>query len=259
MDDLESRVATTLVAVRDRAPETPASLAGTVHRAVRRRRRRRAALAGGGLAAALIGLVAVVPLTSQSGDSRDGETERPATTSTRTHVGVLPDGTRYELRIPARLDIGTVEGISGVPVWATGTAAGDAVGVTRYSRVDMLPPDERVDETTVVGQRLIAPAGSWALVIDLYTWSIGRKAELETIEAREQDGLIVLDLPASLRFAELLELPSAIEVSYSQLRVVRGCRAPGVCSADRQVMVESYDPTLDLSGVQVRTLGLPAR
>jgi len=173
-----------------------------------------------------------------------------------TVVGVLPDGTRYELLVPARMEPVEVQGIGGVPIWTDGPAdlVGDAVGVTTFGRFD-LPTDPVVAKgTSIVDGRLIARAGRWALVIDLYPHSVGREADLLLIVAREQDGLIVIDFPPSLRFATAEELPAELDVTYASFHVMRGCSEEWRCSPDRQIMVVPVDPSIDLSGVEVRTL-----
>lgn len=176
-------------------------------------------------------------------------------------TGVLPDGTRYELRIPAGLDVNSVEDVGAGIVWASGSAdeVGNAVGVIRFARADsslQVAPGT----TAVIDNRLIAHGGVWAMIIDLYGLSAGREVDLERIGAREQDGLIVLDLPNSLRFAETGELPLEMEVTYRDLRVVRGCSELGRCSPDRRIMVVPVSPqdgpnsSVNLGDVEVRIL-----
>jgi hypothetical protein len=106
---------------------------------------------------------------------------------TKTVVGTLPDGTRYALRVPARLEVDEVEGVAAVPVWADGPS--EAVGVRNFVFTKSLPSDTAFENTAIVDDRLIVPAGSWALVVDLYDHSIGREADLEMIQAREGSGL----------------------------------------------------------------------
>jgi hypothetical protein len=74
------------------------------------------------------------------------------------------------------------------------------------------------------------------------------------IQARAQDGLIVIDLPPSLRFPELDELPRQIEVKYATVSVVRGCEVDAVCSPDGQIMVRPTEARVDLTGLEVRVL-----
>jgi len=53
-------------------------------------------------------------------------------------VGVLPDGTRYELRHPPSLTVGEAEDVDAVPVWVNwppGLSA--AAGVTNFYRADI--------------------------------------------------------------------------------------------------------------------------
>jgi len=173
-----------------------------------------------------------------------------------TVVGVLPDGTRYELVVPAWMEPVEAVGISGAPIWtdARGIPGDAVVGATNFGRFDQ--PTDRVvaTGTSIVDGRLFARAGAWAMVIDLYAGSAGREAELELIEAREQDGLIVIDLPPSLRFATTEELPISTGVSYRWFDVVRGCSAEWQCSPDRQLMLVPTDPRPDLSEVRLRTL-----
>jgi hypothetical protein len=182
-------------------------------------------------------------------------------------VGVLPDGTRYELSLPAGLEIGDVQEVDVVPVWADGPdGVFGAVGVTRFYRTDAYGPPEPSPTVPPLGRarlvdgRLTVRAGRWAMEIDLYDYSVGFEAELELIEAQAQDGLIVIDLPPSLRFPAPDELPRQIEVVYARLRVVRGCSVEGKCSADGQIMVTpittgpSEVETIDVSGIGVRVL-----
>jgi hypothetical protein len=183
-------------------------------------------------------------------------------------VGVLPDGTRYELSLPSGLEIGEVQEVDVVPVWADGTdGLLGAVGVTSFYRTDAYgwpepsPTAPPLGRASVVDGRLTVRAGMWAMQIDLYDYSIGYEAELEQIEARAQDGLIVIDLPPSLRFPEPNELPRQIEVVYAKLRVVRGCSEEGRCSPDGQIMVTPIMrvppdvDTIDVSAVGVRVVG----
>lgn len=134
--------------------------------------------------------------------------------SFRRVVGVLPDGTRYELIVPGGTEVGDVEGIAAVPVWAEGPQAGNALGATRF---DSESP-ARITRTTVEGAeeygRLFVPAGTWTMVIDLYHYSLGRESELEMIVARDGNGLPVIDLPASIRWAEPGELPAEMVITY---------------------------------------------
>ena len=89
-------------------------------------------------------------------------------------------------------------------------------------------------------------AGRWVMKITLEGCSVGREADLEMIRAWEQDGLIVLDVSASLRFPEPGRLPRSVEVTYANVRVVRGCAfdIDAVCSPDGQIMVRptEYGP-----------------
>ena len=180
-------------------------------------------------------------------------------------VGVLPDGTRYELRLPGGTGVGEVEGISAVVVWADGPMAGSAVGVTTFSSSDLydaLPVGRAVVRS---GERgMVARAGRWAMLIGLDDYSMARRAELELIRVRERDGLIAVELPPSMRFGEPGELPVQMEVSYRHLRVTRSagrtCAPYGKCSANGQVMVVATgegvdtDTDADLSGIRVRVL-----
>jgi hypothetical protein len=175
-------------------------------------------------------------------------------------VGVLPDGTRYELRIPSGVDIGEVEGINAVVVWAEGESAGNPIGVTRFSRQPAsCGGAESVTQTSVCDGRLVVPTSSWTMVVDVHDYS-GREPLLETIKARTQDGMIVLELPAAFRFPEVGELPTEMQVSYGTIRVVRGCSGAGTCSPDGRVRVVAVGSGTDtaydeqLSGVRVRTL-----
>jgi hypothetical protein len=103
-------------------------------------------------------------------------------------IGTLPDGTRDELRVPAGYEIGGVEGVDGVAVWTDGPAPGRAIGITRFSRIDLLPPQTARDRVTVSNGRLVAPAGEWAMEVELYEHSMSRTAELEKIQAHETTG-----------------------------------------------------------------------
>ena len=151
-----------------------------------------------------------------------------------------------------------------MPVWADRPdGVFGAVGVTRFYRTDAYgwpgpsPTAQPLGRASVVDGRLTIRAGFWAMEIDLYDYSVGFESELELIEARAQDGLIVIDLPPSLRFPAPDELPRQIEVVYAKLRVVRGCSVDGKCSADGQIMVTPIAtvPTeveiIDVSGVGV--------
>lgn len=173
--------------------------------------------------------------------------------ATKTVVGTLPDGTRYELRVPAGLEVDEVEGVAAVPVWADGPS--EAVGVSNFVFTKSLPSDTAFENTTIVDDRLIVPAGSWALVVDLYDHSIGREADLAMIQAREESGLPVLELPPSLRFPQPNELPVEMEVMYRDIRVVRGCARHGLCSPNGEFMVVPIESDTDLSGVQIGTPG----
>lgn len=176
-------------------------------------------------------------------------------------VGVLPDGTRYELRVPWGTEIGKAEYIGGVVVWAKGHNAGTPIGVTRFSR---RPPTcsgiRDVAKSTVCDGRLVVPTKSWSMVVDLYDYSVDRGPILEMIQARRQDGLIVLELPEALRFSGVRELPVEMEVRYSSIRVVRGCVGGGKCSADGRVSVVAVgngvdsSPDTDVSGIRIRSL-----
>ena len=167
--------------------------------------------------------------------------------ATTTVDGVLPDGTAYELHAPPGFEIGEVEGIGGVLVWTDQAQdlAGQAVGETRFRPARS---DEAEDRPTVVDGQLVVPAGSWQMVVDLYDHSIGNEAELTMIEGRQRNGLPVLQLPASLRFARPGELPVELEVMYRHTRVVKGCADYGSCSPDSQIMVA---PTGDDAGAEL--------
>jgi hypothetical protein len=84
--------------------------------------------------------------------------------------------------------------------------------------------------------------------------SLQREADLRMITAVESYGLIVVDLPASLRFAEPGELPSEMEITYRTLRVRKGCRGAEICSVDGLIGVVPIDNSVDLSGVGVRSV-----
>lgn len=175
-------------------------------------------------------------------------------------MGILPDGTPYEILAPEGFEIGAADGISAVPVWVDGGRAGEAVGVTRFSYIESLPPNTATDRTTIdttMGDRLIVPSGSWAMVISLNDYSVRRQADLEMIDAREQDGLIVIDLPAGLQWAEPSELPVEMAVHYREISVVRGCNAGGSCSPDGQIMVQPVEANADVSDVRVRIIDEP--
>ena len=177
-------------------------------------------------------------------------------------VGTLPDGTRYELRLPATMDAGEVQAVDAVPVWvAWPPGLSGAVGATNFYRTDsngpgMPTPDTSPGRASVTDGRLTVWAGRWVMEITLYDYSVGREADLEMIRAREQDGLIVLDLPAGLRFPEPDQLPRSIEVTYANVRVIRGCAIDidAVCSPDGQIMVRPTEEGADLTGVEVRVL-----
>jgi len=173
----------------------------------------------------------------------------------RSTVGVLPDGTRYELHLPGGRTLGEVEGIGAVPVWADGREAGRAVGVTRFHRTDMLAPNSAAaDRTEILAGQLIVPGGEWAMTVDPYPYSLRRQDDLEMIKARSQHGLLVLDLPASMRLPRPGELPVHTSVDYRDLSVVRGCSDVGRCSPDGKIMVVPAQESTDLSGVKIRTL-----
>lgn len=174
--------------------------------------------------------------------------------SFKSVVGVLPDGTLYELLIPGGIEVGNVEAISAVPVWADGPQAGAALGVPRFTRSEGQGPFTR---TTVEGTeefgRLFVPAGTWTMVVDLYDYSLGREPELETIVGRDWGGLPVIDLPSSVRWPDPGELPQELAVAYRHFRVVRGCTDIGKCSPDGQVMVVATGGLdADLSSIRVR-------
>lgn len=86
-----------------------------------------------------------------------------------TVVGVLPDGTRYELRHPPGLTIGEVEGVDAVPVWVNWPPGlSYVVGVTNFYRADTdglgLPtPEATAGQARVVDGQLTVRAGrgSW--------------------------------------------------------------------------------------------------
>ena len=179
-------------------------------------------------------------------------------------VGTLPDGTRYELLLPATVAAGEVQGVDAVPVWvAWPPGLSNVVGVTNFDRtypdgLGMPTPDTSPGRAIVTDGLLTVWAGRWVMKITLEDYSVGREADLEMIRAWEQDGLIVLDLPASLRFPEPDELPRSIEVTYANIRVVRRCAIDidAVCSPDGQIMVRptEYGAGADLTGVEVRVL-----
>jgi hypothetical protein len=177
-----------------------------------------------------------------------------------TVVGVLPDGTRYELRHPPGLTIGEVEGVDAVPVWVNWPPGlSYVVGVTNFYRTDTdglgpPTPEATAGQATVVDGQLTVRAGIWVMEITLYDHSVGREPDLEMIQARAQDGLIVIDLPPSLRFQEDDELPRQIEVKYATVSVVRGCEVDAVCSPDGQIMVRPTEARVDLTGLEVRVL-----
>jgi hypothetical protein len=186
-----------------------------------------------------------------------GACGQPDDDDIRTRViGVLPNGTRYELLVPPSIDISEVQGISAVPVWADGPpgVVGYAVGVTNFFSPRLSSSDPPVQPARVTDGRFTVRAGSWGMEIMLHEYSLGREDELEKIQAREQDGLIVIELPPSLRFPELDELPVEISVIHSHVEVVRGCRDSGRCSPDGLVMVRSRELGLDLTGAEVRVL-----
>ncbi len=177
-------------------------------------------------------------------------------------VGTLPDGTRYELRLPTTMDAGEVQAVDAVPIWvAWPPGSSGAVGVTNFYRTDShgpaIPtPDTSAGRASVTDGLLTVRAGRWVMEITLYDYSVGREADLEMILAWEQDELIVLDLPASLRFPEPDQLPRSIEVTYANVRVVRGCAIDigAVCSPDGQIMVRPTEEGTDLTGVEVRVI-----
>jgi len=172
---------------------------------------------------------------------------------TKTVVGTLPDGTRYALRVPARLEVDEVDGVAAVPVWADGPS--EAVGVRNFVFTKSLPSDTAFENTTIVDDRLIVPAGSWALVRDLYDHSIGREADLAMLQAREESGLPVLELPPSLRFPQPNELPVEMEVMYRDIRVVQGCARHGLCSPNGEFMVVPIESDTDLSACRLALQG----
>lgn len=109
--------------------------------------------------------------------------------------------------------------------------------------------------------RVFAPAGTWALVIDLFDYSLGHEAEFEMIQGRERDGLPVIDLPPSLRWAGPTDrLMGEMEVQYGGLRIVAGCGEFGRCSPDGRITVvatgdgSDTDPDADLSEIRVRVI-----
>lgn len=180
-------------------------------------------------------------------------------------VGVLPDGTRFELLVSSGTEIGEVEGVFGALVWADGPSAGQPIGSTGFTYTDGaayqgLPKDRTTVEGAEEWGRLFVPAGVWAMVIDLADWSRGRESELQLVEAREHADLPVISLPPSMRWAEPGELPVRMSVSYQKFAVVRGCADYGKCSPDGRIMVLAYgedsetDTDAGLSDVRVRVI-----
>jgi len=182
-------------------------------------------------------------------------------------VGVLPNGLRYELVVPAGTEVGEVEGVFALPIfWADGPTDGLHVGrswfyLSMWGEREGLP----LDRTTVSGgdlsARVFAPAGAWAMLIELSDHSLGRRTEFELIEGREQDGLPVFELPPSLRWAGPGDsYKGGMEVSYGSFRIVSGCGEYGKCSPDGQVMVVAFgehsdtDPDADLSRIRIRVI-----
>jgi hypothetical protein len=182
-------------------------------------------------------------------------------------IGVLPDGIRYELVVPAGTEVGEVEGVFTLPIfWADGPTAGLHVGSSRlnysmWGEREGMPLDRTTISDGDLYARVFAPAGTWAMVIDLFEHSWVRSAEFELIEGREQDGLPVFDLPPSLRWAGPGDsYIGRMEVSYGSFRIVGGCGEYGKCSPDGQVMVVAMgehsdtDPEADLSRIRIRVI-----
>jgi hypothetical protein len=88
-----------------------------------------------------------------------------------TVVGVLPNGTRYELRAPPAIDLSVVQGISAVPVWASGPpgVAGKAVGVTNSLYQELSPSDSPNEPARVTDGRFTVRAGPWIMGAALAT------------------------------------------------------------------------------------------
>jgi hypothetical protein len=182
-------------------------------------------------------------------------------------IGVLPDGIRYELVVPAGTEVGEVEGVSTLPMfWADGPTDGLHVGrswfnFSMWGEREGLPLDRTTVSRGDLYARVFAPAGTWAMLIELSDHSLERRAEFELIEGREQDGLPVFDLPPSLRWAGPGDsYKGGMEVTYGSFRIVSGCAKSGKCSPDGQIMVvatgegSDTDPDAGLSHIRIRVI-----
>ena len=155
--------------------------------------------------------------------------------------GALPDGTSYVLKgePTSREDVTGVHAVITVDL-PDGTSP--ALGIADFLRVESSEEAPHWDQQT-----LIVPAGDWTVRIDVYEEvlrALGPEAEtvLPTlISGRTQAGLPVLSLVPPLRFADDLEVPSYLEVTYESFTVRRGCDiGPSVvCSGDKTVQAAS--------------------
>ena len=155
--------------------------------------------------------------------------------------GVLPDGTTYVLHGKPM----TNENVTGIHAVITADlpdGTSPALGIADFVPVE---PSEEAPHWSQ--QTLIVPAGDWTIRITVYDEVLralgpDAKTRLQTlISAKTQAGLPALSLLRPLRFADDLEVPSYLEVTYESFTVRRGCDVGPkvVCSADKTIQAIS--------------------